>query len=221
MNGTIKVLMDKKYQAGFTLVELILAVAISSALVMIAFTGQRELRARAQFDAAIENVVSSIATAHTQATAGINVAGPGDGSINCGAVPSGMGAPKYVFAGVGWSVVDGGSGAAFQMDYYAARRTGVSPTACVFDSQTISIPSGLSTVPTPLTSRVLFVRDDFGGLNICQSSGPASDVLASFQAGICAGAATPGAVTLTLSDPAEGFVSHVGVEESGLAKRID
>ena len=212
-----KVLMANRKQAGFTLVEIIVALAIASLLLIIAFSGQRGLRSRAQFDGTIDQVVASVATAHSKATAGVNTAGPGDGSQNCtGAV----GGNDYVFAGVAWNAVDAAGITSITLDYYAATRNAL-PAACIFSSDSITLPSSVRVDVPGAMRRLLFVRDDFGSLNICKSSGSAGSSSASFQKGLCQ---APSAVVLThiltFSD-AEGHKAQVQIDPGGLAKRLN
>ncbi len=198
--------------------------AISGSLVVIAFAGQRQLRSRAQFDAAVDKMVGSVADAHNQATAGVNVKGPGNGSVNCaGAASSG----KYIFAGTAWSGIDSAVGATFQIDYYAAYRGTAPPaaTACIYDTQYVSLAPGVRVnASSPATARIgrtLFVRDDLGGINVCQVTSTTTVVATSFRAGACtAGAVGNTAQTITLTDP-DGHTSRVQVDPSGLAKRLD
>lgn len=212
-----KVLMANRRQAGFTLVEIIVALAIASLLLVIAFSGQRGLRSRAQFDGTIDQVVASVATAHSKATAGVNTAGPGDGSKNCTGV---VGGNDYVFAGVAWNAVDAAGITSITLDYYAATRK--TPTAaCIFSSDNITLPSSLRVDVPGAMRRLLFVRDDFGSLNICKSSGSAGSSSASFEKGLCQG---PSVIVsthiLTFSD-AEGHKAQVQIDPGGLAKRLN
>ncbi|HEX3082446.1 MAG TPA: type II secretion system protein [Candidatus Saccharimonadia bacterium] len=207
-------------QAGFTLVELVLVLAISGSLLVMAFIGQRGLRSRAQFDADVNKLVSSIADAHNQSTAAVNIDGPGDGTQNCATTV--VANANYVFAGVAWSGLDNAAGSTFSMTFYAADRT--AGTACVFDTRTIAVQSDKIRVnPAPGTgvAKSLFVRDDSGGLNVCAVTAAATNVLTSFQAGGCAGGAVANtALVINLSD-ADGHTSQIQVDPSGLAKRIN
>ena len=215
-------------QAGFTLIELMLALAISSSLLIIAFIGQRGLRAQAAFDASVTKVVASIADAHNEATAGVNTAGTGDGSQSCsGTVNPAL---RYVFAGVAWSVADTASGATFAMDFFKASRT-APRAACVFETRPINVPSTVRLSiaappagPVGATQRVLFVRDTAGGLSVCNSSGPAASILKSFLVGGCAAPTTSttgnAAIDLYFSD-SDNHRSQIQIDPSGLAKRIN
>jgi len=208
-------------QAGFSLVELMITLAISGSLAVLAFAGQRSLRSQAQFDAAVDKLVGSIADARNEATAGVNVDGPGDGSQDClnASVPGG----QYVFAGITWSAVDAPGGGTFQMDFYAADRSATPKKACVFDTHVFTLPSVVRVNPAPGSgiARSVFIRDDFGALNVCAVTNAATNVLDSFKAGNCTlGAVGNTVLTLNLSD-ADGHSSLVQVDASGLAKRVN
>jgi len=199
-----------------------LALAITSSLAVLAFAGQRGLRSQAQFDADVNKLVSSIADAHNEATAAVNLDGPGDGTEDCLTNPAGPAGQTYVFAGVAWSAIDAPGGGTYRMDFYAANRK--TQAACAFDSTVFSIPSAVRVNKAPPgtgIARSLFVRDDIGGLTVCSVTLAATNVLASFGQGVCAGGAvgnTP--LTLNLSD-ADGHTSQIQIDPSGLAKRIN
>ncbi len=201
------------HQAGFSLIELILVMAITSSMVMIAFVGQRSLRSRTQFDAAVDKIVATVADAHNQSTAGVNTIGTGDGTVGCAGGPPG----QYVFAGVAWTADNSLPGSPIKYDFYEAN-PGVK--ACVFETQEVTLPSSVQVDagnPVPLQgTRILFVRGNTGGLSVCPVVNLTTDVRPMFQAGTCAS----GAVTLTFSDT-DGHVSHVTIDPSGLAKRLD
>jgi prepilin-type N-terminal cleavage/methylation domain-containing protein len=205
-------------QAGFSLIELILVMAITSSLVVIAFVGQRGLRARAQFDADVDKVVANVAQARNEATAGVNVVGDGVGnpSSGCG------GGTGYIFAGLALTADNANPGGVFKVDYYEAGPTsagGPAPSnACVFDSRTISLPSSLLVSGTG--SRVLFVRTKNGGLAVCPVSDLAKDVLPAFEAGACTVGLGSLPYLLTLTD-SDGHSSQLNIDSSGLAKRLN
>jgi prepilin-type N-terminal cleavage/methylation domain-containing protein len=66
--------------AGFTLVEIILVMAISGLLLVIALVGQHQLQARSRFDAAIDKTLQNLAYARNEASAGVNTFGTGNNS---------------------------------------------------------------------------------------------------------------------------------------------
>ena len=198
-------------QSGFSLTELVIVMAITSMLAVIAFAGQRSLRSRAQFDAAVDKIVSTVADAHSQAVAGVNIVGAGDGSSSCLGGPAG----QYVFAGVAWTADNTLPGGPIKFDYYKAIPGAF---ACVFQTQAVSLPSAVAvSVGVQPGARVLMVRNDSGGLAVCPWTNLAAGTeLATFQAGACA----TGSVTFRFSD-ADGHVSQVLVDQSGLARRLN
>jgi prepilin-type N-terminal cleavage/methylation domain-containing protein len=213
--------MAIKNQAGFTLIELMLVMAISAALVVLVFAGQRGLRSQAQFDADVNKLVSTLADAHNESTAAINLAGPGDGSRDCLSNP--VAGNNYEFAGVAWGGTDAPGGGVYSMTFYAADRTASPQIACSFNVVPISVPSGIriNQAPGSGVAKSLFVRDEIGGLSVCAVTSAATNVLPSFAAGSCvAGAIGSTALVLNLSD-ADGHTSVVQVDPSGLAKRIN
>jgi prepilin-type N-terminal cleavage/methylation domain-containing protein len=204
-------------EAGFSLIELILVMAITSSLVVIAFVGQRGLRSQAQFNADVDKLVANVAAARNEANAGVNVKGGGDG------MPAGCGGGDgYVFAGLALTADNALPGSAFNVDYYEAGPTSAAaptPTAaCIFDSRSISVPSSLQ-----LSSgggRMLFVRNSAGGLVVCPVSSLATDVRPSFELGACSAGIGSFPFTLNLQD-GDGHTSQVQIDSSGLAKRLN
>jgi prepilin-type N-terminal cleavage/methylation domain-containing protein len=204
----LKELMVSNKQSGFTLVEIIIVLAISSGLAVIIFTGQRGLRSQAQFDAAVNKIVASVNETHNEATAGVNIVGTGDGSSQpAGCAPGTLG--TTVFRGTALTVDNAVVGGPLRVDYYRAS-PGVN--ACIYDRRVIS-------VPTPVTvttgGRVLFMRNDTGGLNVCPVA-LATNVLPLYTSGNCVN----GTVTYRFTD-ADGHVSQVLVDGSGLARRLN
>jgi prepilin-type N-terminal cleavage/methylation domain-containing protein len=70
--------MPSNKQSGFTLIEIIIVMAISAGLFLIIFAGQKQLRERTRFDAAINETVQQIAYTRNYALAGVNPYGNGD-----------------------------------------------------------------------------------------------------------------------------------------------
>ncbi len=229
--------MARQTQAGFTLIEIMLVMAISGMLLVIAFAGQRGIRSRTQFDAAVNKVVSIIANARGEATAGVNVAGSGDGTDKCsgGTNAGDRAGERYVFAGTSLTA-NALSPQPLKMDYYKAKS---GDTACRFImDQAIDLHGDLSisanfvdyttSPPTvgasiPGGVRVLYVRTDAGDLAVCSLTLTGDEVPA-FRDGRCALPAAPitgtASLRLTLSD-ADGHISHVDIAPSGLARRVD
>jgi prepilin-type N-terminal cleavage/methylation domain-containing protein len=209
--------MSTKNSAGFTLIEIIVVIAISGALFAIIFTGQRQLRSRSSFDAALEQVSSAVADAHNQALAGINTEGPGTGTKNCGLLSAG--AAEFEFAGTALSVLDAPTGATLRTTYFAASRN--SPTsACVFSTRDTKLPTLVRLSPSGATQRVLYVRDESGGLTICQSTGSDSSMLSSFLAGACASPAYVAPADFVFTDP-DGMTGTIRVGQNGFATRTN
>jgi prepilin-type N-terminal cleavage/methylation domain-containing protein len=234
----LKVLMFKPRQAGFTLIEIVLVMAVTGMIFVIAFVGQRGLRAQAEFDAAVDKMVASIADARNQATAGVNLQGAGEGSNKCGGGPNPgtLADARYSFAGTSWTADNALADGIVKFDYYEAfygdpDDSGKSPTACIFQTQKVTVPSTLRVnVSSPLAQqggRVLYVRTSNGGLTVCWVADLTVDVLPSFQSASCTAGATlinttsfPIPPKLTFSD-ADGHTSDVTIDGSGLAKRAN
>jgi hypothetical protein len=177
------------------------------------------LRSRAQFDAAVNKFVATVADAHNQATAGVNIVGAGDGTSGCGGGPAG----QYAFVGVDWKVDGSLPAGPIEYGYYKAgpvTKSGLAAgaQACKFQPQSVGVPA-------PVTiggngGQVLFVRNNTGGLTICQVADRSANPAPSFAAGGCAAPFAAGSLTLTLSD-ADGHTSQVTIDPSGLARRLN
>lgn len=199
--------MLRNDERGFTLMETIIVMAISMLLLSMVLVGQRGLRSRAQFDAAVNKLVATVADARTQATSGVNIVGAGDGSNGCLGGPAG----QYVFAGVMWTADNSLPGSPLKMEYYKAN-PGV--VACKFQTQAIGLPAPLT---VSSGGRVMFVRNDQGGMSVCPTTSLAANgELPSFRSGVC----STGSLTLQLSD-ADGHSSRVIIDASGLARRVN
>jgi prepilin-type N-terminal cleavage/methylation domain-containing protein len=220
-----------KSESGFTLIELIVVMAISASLVSIAFIGQRSLRSQAQFDSAVEKVVSSVSSAQTQAVAGVNILGAGDGLAagNCPTGPPPSTANPVVFAGTSWTADDQTGTVVFTIDSYKAI-PGLLPfqpsASCVFYSQAIALPTGVQ-ISAPFASvgnvsGMLFVRTNSGSLDVCPAA-PKPNANAfennarqSFENATCVN----GTLSLTLKD-LDGHTSDIRIDASGLARRLN
>jgi prepilin-type N-terminal cleavage/methylation domain-containing protein len=230
----LKVLMARlhilKSESGFTLVELIIVMAISGSLLSIAFVGQRALRSRAQFDATVEKVVSTVSSARTQAVAGVNISSTatvGTGVDKCvGGQPLSTVNP-VVFAGTSWTIDSTGSNTVFTIDSYKARPGLASPAdACVFDTEAIGLPTDVQlSAPAANVGKIsgmLFVRTNTGGLEVCPAAARGSsnayenNVRNFFQNATCAN----GALSLTLKD-LDGHTADIRIDTSGLAQRLN
>lgn len=215
----MKVLMARSSQAGFSLVELMLVLAISSSLAVIAFAGQRALRSRAQFDAAVNKIVASVADARNQASSGVNLVGTGVGTSGCaGGAPGGPG-NRYAFVGVAVSVQNPPVAGLVRLDYYKAGpvdESGLLPgaTSCVYQTQYVELPA--PDVVVGAEGRMLFVRGNQGGVNVCPITNMSDDVRNYFRGAGC----STGVLTLNLSD-GDGHTSRVIIDQSGLARRMN
>lgn len=214
--------MTTKKQAGFTLIEIMLVMAISSMLAVIAWNGQRGLRARAQFDASVDKVVAGIAGAYTEARAGVNIIGDGNGTTNnCAGTP----VSGWVFAGIAWVATGPGT---IRVDYYKVNPDPASAASevCKFDSRAIELASLMEiNISNPLHKQggtELFIRTDDGGLAVCgvQDTFAVPDVAPFFKAGSCGGGGTVAQLPLHLTD-ADGHESDVLIDGSGLAQRLN
>jgi len=220
--------MATRNQAGFTLIELMIVLAISTALLGIVLAGQSELRSRSQFDGSVDKVVSSVVEARDQATAGVNLstssqAGTGvNACTNPGSPPG-----EYVFEGVVWSADNSRSGSPFQFSYYEAgplssdhNTLAANAVACTFGTpESIGLlePDVQVDAGNPVGQQggqVLFVRTSSGGLDVCFEP-LGVDPATIFAAGSCATGMPP---TLNLSD-LSGHTSSVTINASGLAER--
>jgi prepilin-type N-terminal cleavage/methylation domain-containing protein len=219
--------VSKRSEAGYTLVELMLVMAITGLLAVIAIVGQAQARRRAVFDEAVHKAVESMADARNEATAGINIVGNGEGTAPCPGGPNvGPNAgpdDPYVLAGTSWTADNSAVGNIIKIDYYKTLPGGA---ACIFDTKPVGMPPGLQVNVTSQPSqigRVLFVRTANGSLAVCAVTSLATNVLPSFQNGGCgAGTFIPAAPTpfFTFRDD-EGRTSKVEVEQSGLARRTN
>jgi hypothetical protein len=208
--------------------------AIIGLLFVIVFSGQEQIRSRAEFDAAVSKLVETIGQVRTEATSGVNTTGDGTGSAHTSGCSNG----DYQFAGTAWSADSSAStNAVFTVDYYKAQiDKSVDPlgeftgTGCKFATRTITTLSAVRVnvdvtpvLPSNLRGgRVLFVRGLKGGIVTCRATNLTDPVLSSFANGMCVAPndAVPSGWKLTLSD-SEGHKADVGIDASGLAKRLN
>lgn len=202
----LKVLMVKKFQSGFTLIEVSIVFAISGLLILVVFAGQRGLRARTQFDSAVDRVVSSATSARNQTIAAVNTVGIGDGTDAC---PGGPG--QYVYAGVEWAATN--ASPAITMRSWKAL-PGV--RACVFQTETLTLPANVrATSPSANGGRILFIKNDDGSARTCMVGDQTTPVETYFMGTSCA----PSNMQFQLVDN-DGHSSTIQVDESGLTRRL-
>ena len=78
----------KRHQSGFTIIELMMVVAITSLMFTVAIFGQGAVRGRAQFTDAIESLETELEGAKTEAASGVNVTDYSGGLNNGGSTPN-------------------------------------------------------------------------------------------------------------------------------------
>jgi prepilin-type N-terminal cleavage/methylation domain-containing protein len=83
--------------AGFTLIELILVMAITSLLAVIAFMGQGQVQSRARFDGAINQTVQDINYARNYALSNVNENGSGNKLVGPTGGPTEFAGASFVF----------------------------------------------------------------------------------------------------------------------------
>jgi prepilin-type N-terminal cleavage/methylation domain-containing protein len=214
--------MAKSNQAGFTLVEVVVALGISAALMVLILLGQRQVRERTAFDASINRLVAVTSAVRAEATAGVNIVGNGDGSgAPC---PGANGANMSVFAGTSL-VADSQSGgtATFRVNYYKAEinddkaLTGI---ACIYSTRTVTMPYAVrvnvaNVTPTLRGYQIMYIRTQNGGLKVCGNPSVTANVNAAYGGGACL---PPGAI---LVDDDQNRRSNVQIDQSGMAKRLN
>jgi prepilin-type N-terminal cleavage/methylation domain-containing protein len=65
-------------QGGFTLIEIMLAMAVSAGLLSIVFVGQRQIREQAQFSDSVERQVATLVSVKNEANNTLNALGAGN-----------------------------------------------------------------------------------------------------------------------------------------------
>ncbi|HEY6737130.1 MAG TPA: prepilin-type N-terminal cleavage/methylation domain-containing protein [Candidatus Saccharimonadia bacterium] len=208
--------MVRRAQSGFTLIEIIFVLALSSLMFVAVLAGERYLRSRTQFDANVNRVVASETEARNRAASVRNTAGDGTGTAKCGgAAPNASGVfpyREYIFAGTEW-VASGTS----PMITIRSWKALPGSFACSFDSEVVAIPSNtVASAPAPNGGRVLFIRDDFGRVRTCFLTDVTTDVSATFAGGACPTNLT--GLTVSVADN-ESHTADVVIDASGLARR--
>ncbi len=181
-------------QAGFTLIELVLALTISAALIPIVLNGQREIRSRAQFSDGVERLRNDL----------VNIKNEANTTVSTRQIAPGTDS-RYAVAGKVVILDNTGSSGALRLTIRTLRfDESVSPLQLSFDpdptaTTTQDIPWGVRidpAVPVPLPQIVVYLRnDDTGHL---QTYFPASIVATTTYASyVQAGVAK----TINLIDP--------------------
>jgi prepilin-type N-terminal cleavage/methylation domain-containing protein len=226
----------RQTEAGFTLVEVVLVMAIAALLVLAAWNGQTAVRHQAEFDESVNRVITAVADARNEAVAGINTDGFGNGTTRCAG-----GSNPYVFAGT-MVVFDSAaaSGAQVTTRFWEAEE----PKAGVLGSDACEITTAARQInvgqadftarlakPSAATGAVLFIRGANSVLTVCYSTTLNTNQLKSAFAGAgCPG----GAIQLISSLPAApapprsmdvqlqdslNHRAHIFIDQSGLPTR--
>lgn len=219
----LKVLMVNTKQSGFTLIEIMLVLSITSVLAVTALTGQQALRSRLQFDASVNQLVATINDARNEATAGINNTADlskGQGLLKCPAGPNANGTvfpyQQYVFAGTMWQVQSAPASPNVALFYYKALTGTGAPVGigCQFRTKEIVLPRAI-TVTVPVgAARMVFARDSTGSLRTCV---PATANAVPYVSGALP--CNPTVLPFTVRD-ASGHQATVRIDQSGLAQRL-
>lgn len=218
--------MSRISQAGFSLIEVMLVMAITGLMLAAVFAGQESLRSQANFDADIDKVVASVAYARDEAISGVNLDGVGNGTNACSG-----GSGQTYFAGTVWQA-DNSVSNVFQLWFYKADPGigGTGGAACAFAGpQVITMPLNDITVASsdPSSKGIVFARTENGGLVVCSVSNAnqqSAQVVQTFENGYCAGGAAQigaqSSVSFTFKDDAS-HQSTVNINSSGLATRVN
>jgi prepilin-type N-terminal cleavage/methylation domain-containing protein len=202
-----------KSESGFSLIEISIALAISSMLIVLVLAGQSNLRSQATFSASIDKVIANIADARNQAVSGVVSGSDGTGSVpaGCGA----LAAPVYQ-AGTVWTPsVAPLTFAPAKLETWVSDGTNV----CQDASKTLAIGTASMLTLTPVGipgTFVAYVRSVGGGFRVCTTT-TAALVPSLFQnPSGCASAA----VTMKALD-SDGHTANLLIDPvTGLAKRF-
>jgi prepilin-type N-terminal cleavage/methylation domain-containing protein len=202
-------------QAGFSLIEVVIVLAIASGMLTMVLAGQQQLRTSANFTAAVDKLIAGIGDTRNQALSGVNI---GHANVGTGADHPCGGAGVTQFAGTTWNASPGGN-TVYTRQVWAITNSNGSIATCADSTQDATIST---VVPLTMTSpgqvQVLYMRNNNGGLQIClipSSANAAPD----FTSGTCRNNET-NPVTMTVTDGL-GNTSRIKIDPaSGLAQRI-
>ncbi|MBW4061309.1 prepilin-type N-terminal cleavage/methylation domain-containing protein [Candidatus Saccharibacteria bacterium] len=219
-----------KNEAGFTLVEVTIGLAITGGLLVIALTGQRQLRNHNTFTAATDQVIQSLASARNDAVSGVIPS-----TTVCGGQTVGSG--NITFGGTVWrgGIASGVTQFNVQTVVIARNRT-VCSTEPGFSMQSThpvplvtqltSLNSGLlHNTPDVTGAQVIFLRSPTsGGFSVClvPYSMPSTATSVVFSSGNCpstGGFAALATENVVVRDP-NGQILTIKVDgTTGLATR--
>lgn len=215
--------------AGFTLIEVTLVMALSSLMLVTIFAGQQQLQDEARFDAAVDSMIQEIAYARNYAMSGVNEMGAGND-------------PNVVLAGQAFDFDNANppnfplteikplydvpdANGDFDMTTLSDWPTGEAASACPAaqhpnDPNTCKetffhLPDIGMTVQNAQHVAIYFVNTGAGGLKICRDVGMVYEPIPT------ACSTTGGApIDIVLQDSA-GFSATIQVDAySGFAKRL-
>ena len=218
-------MVQKNKQAGFTLVEIIIVLAITSSMLVIALAGQRQLRSSATFTAAVDKIIASIADARNQALSGVNATpGAGVGTIPASCVDSnGRAVPlagTAYFAGTRWSTSALTTTQA--IDTWLNTNNNGAAGACInaTQRQIVGVPVALTvrqSTSATVGAQIVFLRRA-GDIAVCTIPTTVVDPSADYANETCA-AGQNGPMTLRVTDT-DGNTALIKIDPAtGLASR--